>query len=458
MTEAIFSQFAALLAAALLIPSFIFLAYGVNHRHMRFWWTAALAYFLIFFGSLLAATRSYLPELVVVVLANALIGLGYYWSLRAVRMVKSCWTLPHFDLYLTALYLVALVLVVGFSNTYPARVALISAFILVVSITASVVTFRCSTRVSILGDVALIIFGIGNSTFSLMRGTTALLDIPNGLLSFGLWDQVFFIWSIAAVFCFAIGLFLNGTALISAETHRALEKERSLTEALTEALESQRNLQKLILHELKRPLNNLSTAIERARKSEDAMPQDDIARLHDLTKVANTYLHDIAEYEDIHALFDQPNLTQVKVSRLIDDIRRKWSVPVEPQGDVESATLSVDLLLFDVAIGNLIENAQKFGRSKAGVAVTVQARSGYVIFNVADDGDGIPSREAKKVFQQFYKSDQTGANAVLGCGLGLYVVHRIAMAHGGSSRVASQKPSVLRLSFPLLSDLDGKNV
>jgi hypothetical protein len=36
MPEALFTQFAALLAAALLIPSFIFLAYGVNHRNMPF--------------------------------------------------------------------------------------------------------------------------------------------------------------------------------------------------------------------------------------------------------------------------------------------------------------------------------------------------------------------------------------------------------------------------------------
>lgn len=83
---------------------------------------------------------------------------------------------------------------------------------------------------------------------------------------------MFFIWSIAAVFCFAIGLFLNGTALISEETRQALEKERRLSEALSEALEGQRNLRKLVLHELKRHVNALATSVDLARRGKGECP------------------------------------------------------------------------------------------------------------------------------------------------------------------------------------------
>lgn len=131
---------------------------------------------------------------------------------------------------------------IALNNTYPARVALISSCMAVISTTAFLVTYRCASGVSLLGDAALVIFAFGNASFALLRGGSALLDRRETFLSFALWDQVFFIWSIAAVFCFAIGLFLNGTAMISEETRQALEKERSLTEALTEALEGQRNL------------------------------------------------------------------------------------------------------------------------------------------------------------------------------------------------------------------------
>lgn len=449
MTEAIFTQFAALLAAALLIPSFVFLAYGVNHRNMPFWWAATNAYFLIFFGSTLAAARNLLPDIAAIFLANALIGYGYFWSLRSLRMAKDCWQFHRAGVGVTVLYFIGLILVIALHNTYAARVALISVFIAVISTAAFLVTYRCKFPVSLLGDAALMIFGLGNASFALLRGGSALLDRPEAFLSFAFWDQIFVIWSIAAVFCFAIGLFLNGTAMISEETRQALEKERSLTEALTEALEGQRNLQKLILHELKRPLNTLATAIDSSRKGRAGMSTDEVERIHQLTGLASEYLRGIGEYEDMHALFSSPTLTDVEVSSLVDDIRNKWQVDVDLRAGADSCALRVDLLLFDIAIGNLIDNARKFGRTRNAVRIKVGAEGGYMIFDVTDDGPGIPANEAQKVFRQFYKIDGNQTNAVKGCGLGLYVTRRIAQVLGGSTQVLSQRPSTLRLVFPM---------
>jgi signal transduction histidine kinase len=448
MTESLFTQFAALLAAALLIPSFIFLAYGVNHRNMPFWWTAAIAYFLIFFGSTLAAARNILPDLAVSFLANALIAVGYVLCLRSVRMVKTCWRFSQADLVLFGAYLASLVLVVTLNNTYPARVALISTFIAVISSTAFMAVFRCAVRTSRLGDVALLVFGFGNAMFATFRGGSAVLGRTDYFLSFALWDQVFFIWSIAAVFCFAIGLFLNGTALIGDETRRALEKERLLTEALTEALEGQRNLQKLVLHELKRPLNSVVTAVELSRHGQAGMSPEEVERVHQLTCLANDYLRGIGDYEDIQALFNSPTLTEVRVADLIEDVRNKWQVAIYASDAASNVSLSVDLLLFDIAIGNLIENARKFGRTAENIGLAFHADAGHVSFDVKDDGPGIPSAEAEKVFRQFYKINSTQTNAIKGCGLGLYIVRRIAEAHGGTCKVLSQRPSTLRLTLP----------
>jgi signal transduction histidine kinase len=457
MTEATFTQFAALLAAALLIPSFIFLAYGVNHRNMPFWWTAAFAYLLIFCGSTLAALRNVLPDLAVSLLANALIGYGYFLCLRAVRKVKSCWRFRSAEAILTGVYFVGLVLVVSLANIYPARVALISAFISAISLAAFLVTLRCGTRVSRIGDTALLVFAVGNTLFSSLRGLSALVDGNAHMMTFAFWDQAFFIWSIAAVFCFAIGLFLNGTALISEETRQALEREQRLTVALTEALEGQRNLRKLILHELKRPINALATTVDLSRRGKKGMSADEVTRVDQLIRVATHYLREIGDYEDIHALFDSPTRTGVNVYNLIEDIRNKWGVPVVASPEADETRVAVDLLLFDIAIGNLIENAQKFGEGRAEVRVGLAPGDGSVIFDVIDNGPGIPPREADRVFRQFYKieADRTATSG--GCGLGLYVTRRIAEAHGGGCYVLSQTPSTLRLSVPRATAEGGAN-
>lgn len=455
MTEALFTQFAALLAAALLIPSFVFLAYGVNHRNMPFWWTAAYAYLLIFAGAAIAALRNPLPDLLVDLGANAVIGYGYLLSLRSVRMIKASWKFERADKLLTGFFVLALILVVFLSNSYQSRVGLISAFITYISVSLVFVISSSKSQLNIFGDSALFFFGVGNAFFAMLRGASALFygDLP--FLNFEFWDQAFFIWSISAVFCFAIGLFMNGTAQLSAETQMQLATERLLRKSLQEALEGQRNLKKLILHELKRPLNTLTVAVEISRKKSKGMSTEGVEHIYQLTRVANKYLQGISDYEDIHAIFDNPTIEEVSVSHLVDDIKNKWQIDIEVLPTVKATRTQADLLLFDVAIGNLLDNAHKYGSNRDNVAVKVDLVKGWINFDVVDDGAGVPLCETENVFQQFYMIDGLETNAVTGCGLGLYVVRRIAETLGGRCEVVSQKPSTLRLSLPALFDKVG---
>jgi signal transduction histidine kinase len=187
------------------------------------------------------------------------------------------------------------------------------------------------------------------------------------------------------------------------------------------------------------------------------MSADEVTRVDQLIRVATHYLREIGDYEDIHALFDSPTRTGVNVYNLIEDIRNKWGVPVVASPEADETRVAVDLLLFDIAIGNLIENAQKFGEGRAEVRVGLAPGDGSVIFDVIDNGPGIPPREADRVFRQFYKieADRTATSG--GCGLGLYVTRRIAEAHGGGCYVLSQTPSTLRLSVPRATAEGGAN-
>ena len=191
------------------------------------------------------------------------------------------------------------------------------------------------------------------------------------------------------------------------------------------------------------------TAVELSRQTQTGMSGAEVERIHQLTALANDYLRGIGDYEDIHALLDSPTLTEVRLSGLIDDIRNKWQVTIHASDETAGASLGVDLLLFDIAIGNLIENAGKFGRNYGNIEVRVEVGAQDVSSDVTDDGPGIPLSEAETVFRQFYKIDSTQTNAIKGCGLGLYVARRIAETHGGTCRVVSRQPSTLRLSFPM---------
>lgn len=89
------------------------------------------------------------------------------------------------------------------------------------------------------------------------------------------------------------------------------------------------------------------------------------------------------------------------------------------------------------ALGNLIDNAVKYSDNEVHVAVRAAADGDNVVFEVADDGIGMASGEAERVFDKFYRIPSGDLHEVKGFGLGLYYVRTVAERHGGSVRAES---------------------
>jgi two-component system, OmpR family, sensor histidine kinase SenX3 len=81
---------------------------------------------------------------------------------------------------------------------------------------------------------------------------------------------------------------------------------------------------------------------------------------------------------------------------------------------------------------NLLDNAVKYSGDAVCVTVTVAAPArDRVWVRVQDHGVGIPRKYLKRIFNRFYRVQTRGFRRVKGTGLGLYIVRRIARAHGG---------------------------
>jgi two-component system, OmpR family, sensor histidine kinase BaeS len=83
---------------------------------------------------------------------------------------------------------------------------------------------------------------------------------------------------------------------------------------------------------------------------------------------------------------------------------------------------------------NLVENAYKYSDAHLPVVVSLECAEPGVLITVGDHGPGIPSEVRRQLFEPFRRGAHNGAP---GSGLGLYVVHRIVMAAGGSIDVWS---------------------
>jgi two-component system OmpR family sensor kinase len=83
-------------------------------------------------------------------------------------------------------------------------------------------------------------------------------------------------------------------------------------------------------------------------------------------------------------------------------------------------------------VANLVENALKFASTR--IAVRVRADGDGVVLHVDDDGPGIAPADLPRVFERLYTS-RTVPGRTLGTGIGLAIVHELAVAMGGDARV-----------------------
>ncbi|MDH3591937.1 MAG: HAMP domain-containing histidine kinase [Planctomycetota bacterium] len=87
---------------------------------------------------------------------------------------------------------------------------------------------------------------------------------------------------------------------------------------------------------------------------------------------------------------------------------------------------------FTEVVANLLSNAYKYSPADGRrIAVTLGPWRGRVVLAVEDNGVGVPVRERRKIFEQFYRVDDLLASEVEGTGLGLAIVHGIVRSHNG---------------------------
>lgn len=206
-----------------------------------------------------------------------------------------------------------------------------------------------------------------------------------------------------------------------------------------------------IAHDLRTPLTRVRASLHRARQSEGlvgepaALIASAIADL-DLASERFAALLRIAELE---ASQRRAGLARLDLAPLLLELVELYEPLAEEAGRVlavEASMLWVEAdrgLLFE-AIGNLIDNAIKFTRTR----VTVRGRDdgGVPLVEIMDDGPGIPPDERGAMIRRFHRAQ--GASGVEGSGLGLAVVHAIAHLHGIALEFDDAKPGlVARLRF-----------
>ena len=114
------------------------------------------------------------------------------------------------------------------------------------------------------------------------------------------------------------------------------------------------------------------------------------------------------------------------------------------------------------ALGNLVDNAVRYGPEGSRVAVSineVDGPDGHIAeLSVTDEGPGIAQAERDRIFERFYRVDSARSRDTGGTGLGLAIVKHVAAGHGGEATVWSAEGtgSTFTLRLPVAAGSEGR--
>jgi signal transduction histidine kinase len=212
-------------------------------------------------------------------------------------------------------------------------------------------------------------------------------------------------------------------------------------------------------HELKTPVGALSLlaeAIEGAADDPEAVQRFAARIAHEADRLGRL-VRELIDLSRLQGGEPLPELVPVSVdgvlAEAVDRTRtaaRAKQLDIAVGGQPGLVVRGVESQLV-TAVTNLLANAVAYSTGESRIAVAARARSGFAEITVTDSGIGIPRQDRQRVFERFYRVDQSRASSTGGTGLGLAIVKHVASNHGGSVAVWSEEGlgSTFTLRIPL---------
>ena len=196
-----------------------------------------------------------------------------------------------------------------------------------------------------------------------------------------------------------------------------------------------------VSHELKTPLTSIrmyAELLEDGRVGDPAKASKFLGTIVSeskrLSRLVNNML-DFSRLEQGRRKYAMENLDVCALVREVADSMREClgarGLEVETELPEGSVFAEVDGDALSQVLVNLLDNAGKYAASGKVVSVAVSREGGKVEVSVADCGPGIDEGHAEKIFERFYRVDDSITAETAGCGLGLGIARLLMRGMGG---------------------------
>jgi signal transduction histidine kinase len=204
----------------------------------------------------------------------------------------------------------------------------------------------------------------------------------------------------------------------------------------------------VLAHELKSPINAVEGYLRILRDGtagdNPEVVQEMLGRCLTRTEYMRKMITDLLDLTRIESGRKRREVTEVDVREVAEVALDSVRPQAEEKGvDLgleapETAPLQADRGEVEIIMNNLCSNAVKYNRENGRVDVRVERKDGAVKVEVADTGIGMSQEEAARLFQDFVRIKNEKTQGILGSGLGLSIVKKLASLYEGDIEVESE--------------------
>jgi two-component system phosphate regulon sensor histidine kinase PhoR len=202
-----------------------------------------------------------------------------------------------------------------------------------------------------------------------------------------------------------------------------------------------------VSHELRTPLTSIKGYAETLLAGRSESPDSTRDFLQIILKHANQMSKMVDDLLQLARLEARQQLSQPVAVDAATAINSAWKacgslaeakeVRLEKLLPEEQILVRADSEQLEQVFRNLLENAVKYGPSGGTVKVSCNFGPEGAVFQVRDEGPGIPSQAQPRIFERFYRVEKNRANQEGSTGLGLAICRHIIQNHGGEIWVES---------------------
>lgn len=220
-----------------------------------------------------------------------------------------------------------------------------------------------------------------------------------------------------------------------------------------------------IAHDLRTPLTSIIGYLQLVMSKMDEMDTDKESQQKNAEYIKIAYdkalrlqalIEDLFSFAKTDSVEMKPHFNEIDMVKLVEQLLDECYPSIMEAGleadfktNADSIPVMVDGELMARAIANLLTNGVKYGRDGKKLIVELEKQNDSVKIRVTNYGRLIPSKDLKRIFEKFYRVEESRSAETGGTGLGLAITQNIISLHNGKIDVRSDlNGTVFEVTLP----------